>query len=186
MTMPSHAPPPVTKKTVYRLGEVIGGFLRGLAQAQAIAEEYSLELADLYAAPASALDAFSVPNAELRSVEVDLKCAILGLSHPRPARGAADGAPEELAGGGGERVVFVEAGNGKPLPNVDVIIDAYSLRDLPPEVLCSLRFRIEVGNFPVNEIFAEEEDPSLSLDAPAPLDERAPGPVKPKRAVRRR
>lgn len=179
MTTPSHPPQPVTKKTVYRFGEVLGGFLRGLAQAQAISDEYSLRLADLYASPTTALDAFSVPNAELRTVEVDLKCAILGVSKDPP---------EEPAGGGGERVAFVEPGHGKPLPNVDVIVDAYTLRELPPEVLCSVKFRVEVGNFPVNEIFAEEDGPSLAFEAPAAPEKRAARPARSKKkaAGRRR
>jgi len=169
--MSTPPPPPVTGKRLYRFGEVVGGFLRGLDRAQEISDQYSLELANLYAAPGNALDAFSVPNAALRTVDIDLKCAVAGLARPRAAGVALDAAStggaaaDASATDDGERVTVVDLGDGTPLPNVDVIVDAYTLRELPPDVLCTVRLHIEVGTFPVNEIFAEESGPSLAVDA---------------------
>lgn len=111
------------------LRDVIAAVLQQTTEAQDLCNRFSRNLALAY--QADILQQLSIPNAFLSELDLELRYAVTG-STPTG---------EELKGAGDEKTPGLEA------PDLEVIVAAEQLAQLPEAALSTLRLRIDFRDF---------------------------------------
>lgn len=132
----------------YKLGDVLGGILAAVTEAQYLSDLYTDSLYPVYSGD-NELDSLAIPNTEFTRVQLNMAFAIADVQMPKPGSdGNTSGKP--------------------PPPQVSVFVDTADLKELPERVISHLDIELMVRNVEalpqddlvdvVNGVNAEERD----------------------------